>query len=159
MPLADLAHRGAYIGYLRMNWACAAIEMALEQAGVRRVLPDWDWRLRRFDLAADLDAVGVALPPVQAHRVAPETGTILGWAYVLEGSRLGAKLVLRSVERSADQDVRAATRFLRHGVDGNLWASFKMVLARIDGDEGAIAQACDGARAGFQAFIDASGRA
>jgi heme oxygenase len=60
MPLSDLANLQNYIRYLSINWPCAAIEEALESAGVYRILRDWDCRRRRFDLTDDLFALGAA---------------------------------------------------------------------------------------------------
>jgi heme oxygenase len=153
MPLSDLANRQGYIRYLSINMPCAIIEEALEGAGVHRILPDWNYRRRRFDLADDLFALGVALPPSRARQIANDTATILGWGYVLEGSRLGASVILRKVEVSALAEIRAATHFLRHGLGKNYWNSFKIALARIDADEAAIAVACEGARAAFECFL------
>ena len=139
MPLTELANREDYIRYLSINLPCAAIEEALERAGVYRILPDWNYRRRRFNLTDDLFALGVASPPSPRFQIANDTGTILGWSYVLEGSRLGASVILRKVEVSALAEIRVATRFLRHGLGKNYWNSFKIALARIDADPEAIA--------------------
>jgi heme oxygenase len=156
MPLTELANRQDYIRYLSINLPCAAIEEALEGAGVHRILPDWNYRRRRFDLTDDLFALGVALPPSRAFQIANNTAAILGWSYVLEGSRLGASVILRKVEVNALAEIRAATRFLSHGLGKNYWSSFKIALARIDADPEAIAGACEGARAAFECFLPRS---
>src|SRR5271154_3103463 len=119
--MTELADREDYLRYLAINLPCAAIEEALEGAGVYRILPDWNYRRRRFDLTDDLFALGVALPPSRAFQIANDTATILGWSYVLEGSRLGASVILRKVEVNTSADIRAATRFLRHGLGENYW--------------------------------------
>jgi heme oxygenase (biliverdin-IX-beta and delta-forming) len=153
LPLSDLANRQDYIRYLSMNSPCAAIEEALESAGVHHILSDWNCRRRRFDLTDDLFALGVALPPSRGLQIANDTAAILGWSYVLEGSRLGASVILRKVEVSAPAEIRAATRFLRHGLGENYWNSFKIALARIDADPESIAVACEGAREAFECFL------
>ena len=153
MPLSDLANPQNYIRYLSINWPCAAIEEALESAGVFRILRDWNCRRRRFDLADDLFALGAALPPSREFQIANDTATILGWSYVLEGSRFGASVILRKVEVSAPAEIRAATRFLRHGLGENYWNSFKIALALIDHDPEAIARASEGACAAFECFL------
>jgi heme oxygenase len=165
-PTAVLEREG-YILYLRVNWPCAAIESALEDAGVKRLLPDWDQRRRRFALARDLEGLGASadlrrfeeLKVLDGLRLAPggrridaETGAILGWTYVLEGSRLGAGLILKTVESTKDPGILIATRFLRHGRGENFWGSFKAALSQIDNDEAAIANACAGACAAFKYF-------
>jgi heme oxygenase len=157
MPLSDLANRQGYIRYLSINWPCASIEEALEGAGVHRILPDWNYRRRRFDLTDDLLALGVTMPPSRTFQIANDAATILGWSYVLEGSRLGASVILRKVGVSALAEIRAATRFLRHGLEENYWNSFKIVLARIDTDPEAITVACECARAAFECFLGAGG--
>ncbi len=81
---------------------------------------------------------------------------MLGWSYVLEGSRLGAALIKRTVETSPDPQVRAATRFLGHGEGRNFWSSFKATLALIDQDDDAIASACAAALQAFERFIAAA---
>jgi heme oxygenase len=153
LPLTDLVTGRGYIRYLSLNAPCATIEKALESAGVYRVLPDWNYRRRRFDLTEDLCALGVALPPSRVFQIANDTATILGWSYVLEGSRLGASLILRKVELSALAEIHAATRFLRHGLGENYWQSFKIALAQIDSDPEAIAVACEAASAAFECFL------
>jgi heme oxygenase (biliverdin-IX-beta and delta-forming) len=156
LPLSEISGRDGYIRCLLTNWPCAAIEQALENAGVHRLLPDWNYRRRRFELADDLAALGVALPPLPSFRIANEVGTILGCSYVLEGSRLGAKIILPALELNATAEIRAATRFLRHGSNENHWESFKTALRRIDGDLKALADACEAAIAAFEMFIGSS---
>jgi heme oxygenase len=51
---------------------------------------------------------------------------LLGAAYVLEGSRLGAALILQTLRPSK------ATRFFRHGHGKGLWPSFLSVLETND---------------------------
>lgn len=154
--LPSLTRREGYVGLLLMNWPCVAIEKALEQAGVRELLPDWDLRRRRFDLTADLAALNVSLPASPSLEVAPDPAAILGWSYVLEGSRVGAKFILRSVEANASADILGATRFLMHGRGTDFWGSFQTALATIDDNPGAIATACDSACAAFECFLAAA---
>jgi heme oxygenase len=72
-----------------MNRPFASIEPALEAASIHRVLPDWDMRRRRFGLASDMDAMGIPTLENRALVISDDVGTLLGWSYVLEGSRLG----------------------------------------------------------------------
>jgi heme oxygenase len=138
-----------------MNCPCAWIEPALTDAGIHRLLPDWDQRQRRLALAADLVALEVTPDPPRAGIIGADAGTILGWSYVLEGSRLGARLLLKTVEQGEDRDVFSATRFLRQGVGTDLWGSFKAVISEIDHDSDAIAKACAAAILAFECFKDA----
>jgi heme oxygenase len=159
LDLAGLAGRDSYCRFLLMNWACVPIELGLREAGVARLLPDWPARERRFALERDLAALGIELPPARACAIPGDAGSVFGWAYVLEGSRLGARLILRSVAASPDPDVRGGTGFLRQGEGMGLWRSFVAALSAIDDDEEAIARACAAARAGFGRFLAAACRA
>jgi heme oxygenase len=153
MGLPAAADRGAYVRYLLFNQVCGPIEHGLVEAGVHRFLPDWDQRKRASALAADLVDLDVQPSACPECPIGADAGTILGWTYVLEGSRLGARVILRIVEASQEPQVRRATRFLRHGEGLGLWSSFKVALSGIDDDAGAIARAGVGARAAFGCFL------
>src|ERR1700759_2787467 len=112
--LASLSGEVAYSSFLLANWPFASIEAALERSGIHDVLPDWDKRRRREALAFDLKYCGISPPGIGRLEIAPDHGTLLGWSYVLEGSRLGASMILRAISRSGEQSTRAA-HFLYHG--------------------------------------------
>jgi heme oxygenase len=153
MGLSATADHQDYIRHLLFNRVCGPIEHGLVQAGVHRILPDWDQRERASALAEDLADLGVRPAAIPECLVGADAGTILGWSYVLEGSRLGAAVILRIVEAGEEPRMRCATRFLRHGEGQGLWTSFKAALAGIDGDAGAIARAGVAARAAFGCFL------
>jgi heme oxygenase len=90
--------------------------------------------------------------------IGADTGTLLGWAYVLEGSRLGARLIHQIVEASAGRDLQNATRFIRHGENGNYWKTFTAALSQIDQDDIAIASAGVAAQTAFECFLNAARR-
>jgi heme oxygenase (biliverdin-IX-beta and delta-forming) len=152
LVLSNLASRTAYIDYLLINWAFVPIEQALERAGIGQVLPDWVLRRRGSALVADLEAFGVPLPSYPALGIDSDVGSLLGWSYVLEGSRLGARVILQTVMTSPDPQIARTTGFLRHGSGERLWESFKIELGRINGDPVAIVKACTGATAAFRCF-------
>jgi heme oxygenase len=152
LVLSNLASRTGYIDYLLINRACVPIEHALERAGIEQVLPDWERRRRRNALLTDLDALGVPPPSDAALAIDSDVGSLLGWSYVLEGSRLGAGVILQTVMASSERDIARATGFLRHGVGERLWESFKVELQKINLQPLAIAMACTGAAAAFQRF-------
>jgi heme oxygenase len=93
------------------------LEKRLEISGIGKVVPDWPLRARRYELKADLREIAQPCDflEVPTFRTPAE---LMGAAYVLEGSRLGAALLLRTLELST------ATRFLRHGQGKGLWPSF-----------------------------------
>jgi heme oxygenase (biliverdin-IX-beta and delta-forming) len=144
--------RDGYVRYLLMNRPFASIEPALEAACIHRVLPDWDMRRRRFVLASDMEAMGIPIGEICTIPISDDFGTLLGWSYVLEGSRLGARFILKEVESTQSQELIGAAWFLRHGAGMALWASFTGTLSRIDNDPSAIESACEAARAAFNCF-------
>jgi heme oxygenase len=153
MAISEIPDHQGYIRYLLFNRVCGPIEHGLVQAGVHRILPDWDQRERASALAEDLADLGVRSAAAPECPIGADAGTILGWSYVLEGSRLGAGVILRMVEASEEPRMRCATRFLRHGEGQGLWTSFKAALAGIDDDAGAIARAGVAAKAAFGCFL------
>jgi len=152
--LNNFSSAAGYSAFLLANWPCASIEAALDMAGIRHVLPDWDKRRRRRLLADDLAQFGISPPSTTPLAIDPDRGTLLGWSYVLEGSRLGAAMILRAVHGSG-KEVAWETHFLRHGEGEHLWQSYKTALSAIDGDQPAISNACAGAELAFQCFLAA----
>ncbi|URW76403.1 biliverdin-producing heme oxygenase [Sphingomonas donggukensis] len=119
---ADLGTRSGYAAFLRAQAAAhLPVEAALEAAGVRGVLPDWDRRTRAAALRADLTELGVAAPPLLAAPAIAGTAQILGSVYVLEGSRLGGAMLKRGVPAELPQ------RFLG-SVDSKLWRDLLALL-------------------------------
>ena len=152
LVLSNLASRTGYVNYLLINWACVSIEVALERAGIDQVLLDWERRRRRIALVKDLEALGVRPPSYAARTIDSDIGSLLGWSYVLEGSRLGGRVILQTIMTSSEPEIAGATGFLRHGGGEQLWESFKIEMAKINGDPAAIVRACTGATAAFRCF-------
>jgi heme oxygenase len=149
-------------GYRRFLEASAAallpIEAALERAGVRAILDDWPSRLRRTVIAADIRSLGGTV------RSLPDIGALnrnqaIGTLYVLEGSRLGAKVLLKAVTASADSTIMGATRYLRHGARLHLWRSFIDMLEREAAAPEDEAEIFAGGRQAFATFATAAARA
>jgi heme oxygenase len=70
--------------------------------------------------------------------------------YVLEGSTLGGRIILRMLASRGVQDPSLAFLDPYGAQTGARWRGFLAVLAReADDNEERIAQACDGARSGF----------
>ncbi|WP_349516533.1 biliverdin-producing heme oxygenase [Bradyrhizobium sp. OK095] len=147
-------------GYRRFLQASAGallpLEAALVDAGVARMFPDWLERSRGAAIAADLGQLGSAAQSTVSVPPLTRSG-MLGTLYVLEGSRLGAKFLLKMVADAGDPRIGEATAYLSHGAGQRLWQSFLAKLASeqaCDGDE-AIEAAC----AAFAAFERAADRA
>jgi heme oxygenase len=77
--------------------ALPAVEAALDDAGFAAELPDWPQRKRGEALAADLAALGDAMPAPLPVPTLDTSAARWGAAYVIEGSRLGGALLARSV--------------------------------------------------------------
>ena len=94
----DLGDRAAYGRFLAAQaHAHLATEDALTRAGADAVLPDWPDRQRAARLRADLAALQLPLPQVVGAISFDCAAAVLGGVYVLEGSRLGGRLLRRSV--------------------------------------------------------------
>lgn len=119
--LTDVTH---YRRFLQASAATLiAIEQLIETAGVSQLLPDWAERSRRDTILADLHSLDSQVQPLALRRTAPTPAEMFGILYVLEGSRLGARVLLEQVVASADERVRNASTYLRHG-QSNLWRTF-----------------------------------
>jgi heme oxygenase len=151
--LGDAAH---YRRFLQANAATLiAIEQLLENAGVEQLLSDWRDRSRRAAILADLHSLQSDVQPLALRRTAPTPAEVFGILYVLEGSRLGARVQLDQVEASADENVRNASSYLSHGHPGegsSLWRSF---LEQLETHEAADdqTQTVSGAVYAFTMFI------
>ncbi|MBS0547117.1 MAG: biliverdin-producing heme oxygenase [Proteobacteria bacterium] len=143
----------AYADFLQsMARSVLPLERALDAAEVEKVLPDWPARCRSAALKTDLAVFGRLLPAeAPVGRVGGEAWQ-LGALYVLEGSRLGAKLLLRRVLANPDPVAHRATTYLRHGEEEKLWPSFLARLEASPAVAAAPAEAVAGARAAFAAF-------
>lgn len=92
--------------------------------------------------------LGDAPPP--AFPLPVTRAEALGMLYVLEGSTLGGRIILRMLASRGVHDPSLAFLDPYGAQTGARWRGFLAVLAReSDGDEERIAQACDGAQSGF----------
>ena len=151
----DLGTVQGYRRFLEINAAALLpLEQALERAGVCAVLPDWDDRARTDAILADLARLGgrpasLDAPELDGH------SALLGTLYVLEGSRLGAAYLLRTVKACSDSLISGTTAFLGHGAGRQFWPQY---LAALEGhaDELAEDDLVRSARAAFDLFAHAA---
>lgn len=143
-------------GYARFLIAQAsaslAVEQSLECAGVANVIDDWPERRRSHLLRDDLARLKVAGVKLQPPTTFESSAEIMGAVYVLEGSRLGGKVLIKQVFRTAP------TRFL--GADGRPGA-WRRLLTSLDKrlrDQEEIDLAVSAARGVFATY-QAAGRA
>lgn len=82
-----MAHAGAFL----------PLEEALGLSGADDLSPGWSATRRAQALESDLIALGLALPALATSPRFTNEAELLGGLYVLEGSRLGGAVLIRSV--------------------------------------------------------------
>jgi heme oxygenase len=94
------ADKNAYSAFLTAL-ACVVppLERALEQGGVESLFPDWPLRRRSAALLRDLDILHVPMPAAKRVGVTRDEARLFGRLYVLEGSRLGGRLLMSASSR------------------------------------------------------------
>jgi heme oxygenase len=154
----DLTKASDYGRFLRAQAAALLpLEQALEASDVRSFVKDWEQRSRRSALLSDLAALGLE-PPSDAL-TPPAFGSpseIWGCLYVLEGSRLGARFLVKTVLASPDARVSGATAFLQHGQNDKFWDSFLAALEEHAFSASEESLAVEGAQKTFRHFSDAA---
>lgn len=139
----DLATANGYGRFLLVHAeVIPALEAALDRAGIEATLPDWPRRRRAAALATDLTALGLPVPAPRPAEVRPGAEA-LGVTYVLEGSRLGATMLLKAIPPALPR------AFLAHGAGEHLFRSFLPHLDAVDD----VATAVVGARLAFGLFL------
>jgi heme oxygenase len=142
----DLGQAAGYADFLlAQTGALLGAEAALDASNAKAVLPDWPERRRAKLLIDDLAVLGLAAPsPTPVAPFATEAA-VLGAIYVLEGSRLGGAVLVRSVPDGLPR------RFLSPGNPTN-WRAFVALLDQRLSSRNSIDQASAAARAVFDAF-------
>ena len=125
LDLATLAHYRKFL--CASATALIGLEALLERAGVEELLPDWSERARTAAILADLWQLKTVAAPFELRRATPSAAEMCGMAYVLEGSRLGSKVLLNRVRSTSDMNVRTATSYLGAN-DAHWWRSFLQAL-------------------------------
>jgi heme oxygenase len=152
----DLASLDGYRRFLEANAAALwPVEDALEAAGVATVFADWPQRSRRAAMMADLVRVSGTLNPLAPLPALNRNG-VFGALYVLEGSRLGAKYLLRSVAHAADPAIVSATAYLSHGAGQHFWPSFLAALEQEPATPEDEAEMINAAELAFSVFARAA---
>jgi heme oxygenase (biliverdin-IX-beta and delta-forming) len=95
---ARLGDRLSYASFLRAQAAAyLPVEAALDRAGIADIIADWPARIRGPLLVEDMAELGVAKPIFVRPPAMDGISQMLGALYVLEGSRLGGRLLKRLV--------------------------------------------------------------
>lgn len=142
-PMSDRAAYGRFL--LAQAKPLFALEAALEARGVERFIPDWPQRTRRAALTEDLRTLGLPAPTPASVDI-PSEPHAWGTLYVFEGSRLGARFILKHLGQP-----ESTTHFLRHGEGSTLWPVF---LAQLEAaiETHALPACIDGAHHAFALF-------
>lgn len=146
-----------YRSFLRATAAAVLpLEHALATAGVADLLADWPERARSAALLADLAAVGIDEPEIPALSGWRDEAGLFGALYVLEGSRLGARVLRQRLSAADVPRLAGITQYLCHGEDRPLWPRFLACLEASPAVRRAPAAAVAGARAAFVLFAQAA---
>ena len=147
----DLTTKEGYRDFLTAQArAYLPVEAALDEAGAADLLPDWPLRKRGDALRHDIESLGMTAPEQGSTPTFNETSEMWGALYVVEGSRLGGRVLARSVP--ADMP----TKFLTHYVHKSTWRNLLGQLElRLD-NENAQKKAVAAARMIFDLFEDAA---
>lgn len=151
LDLREARHYGLFLA--AQAAALEPVERALDAARAETVIPDWHERKRTAAIRGDLDALALA-PAEEAGRAdwIGDRASILGAAYVLEGSRLGGKMLLKVAASSADPAVVQATGFLAHGEGRRFWPSFDALLGATELSEAEVDRLVESAVRTFELF-------
>ena len=151
----NLCTVAGYRCFLEINAAALVpLEASLERAGVRGMLPDWDDRARTDAILTDLARLGGRPGLLDAPELT-DRSAMLGTLYVLEGSRLGAAYLLRTVRQCRNPLVSGNTAFLAHGAGRRFWPQYLAVL-ECHADELAEDDLVRSARSAFDLFAHAA---
>lgn len=124
----DLGRPHYYAGFLRgQAEALFPLEAALEQSGIDDIFPDWPQRARTPALEHDLAVLDAHCDPLPVPALAG-TARMLGVVYVLEGSRMSARVILSRLTDQPDSSILGATAYLRHGFGRRFWPTFLATL-------------------------------
>jgi heme oxygenase len=124
VAVLDLTRPEHYGRFLQASAsALIGVETLLDKAGVVRLLPDWAQRRRTDAVLHDLESMHLTAQPYELRRALPSDAEMWGMLYVLEGSRMGARLLLKRVLSSANMHLQSATAYLAAN-DATLWRTF-----------------------------------
>lgn len=117
-------------------------------------LDDWQNRMRTHALLKDIHALDLKEPPRVPFDIPDTLGSVAGVAYVLEGSRLGGRLIYSTLSKAGRHDFPVA--FITHGLDRHYWRSFVRWLDEQTFSERFAEGAVASAQAVFRMFIASS---
>ena len=124
----------AYIRYLSGLYAFRApLEASLEGFDWPSEFGPWRPTTIAGHLEADLADLGVAPPPFRVQRAnLSQPSAVFGTVYVLEGSSLGARLLLKSAESLGYTASHGAAHLARQSASHQSWRTFLDLLESAD---------------------------
>ncbi len=151
----DLAQPRYYAGLLRSQAeALFPLERALEAGDITEILPDWPQRARSAALEQDLILMSVSAAPLPAPRF-DGAAQMLGATYVLEASRMGARVLLARLAQQPQSGSIDATKYLKHGFGKRFWPTFLAVLESHPAAQADTVSVVKGAELAFAMFESA----
>ncbi len=163
LPSLTLERYVVVLEHIAMAWD-GCLDLLSPGNGAGLVDAKWvdsEWFALREQLEEDLislDAPGRPMRQAGRHRLdidPSNSDQMAGLAYVLNGSRLGAKVIYQKLLAHSDPRIRKATRhFAGVGVRGMDWPGFKRRLDYDLSTPGAIQDACKGAASTYQLWLD-----
>lgn len=154
MTLEQMSTPADYRSHLRCHArVLIPLEKSLQASRHAAAIPDMEQRWRSSALEDDLRAMGETEPEHVETRLGASLAAFAGAMYVLEGSRLGAKMLLRQLGERSGEALPAA--FLSHGTEGRFWPSFVNWLNSLEWSQEDLAQMRESARSVFQAYLTA----
>ncbi|WP_131196196.1 biliverdin-producing heme oxygenase [Lichenihabitans psoromatis] len=152
----DLRHREGYVAFLLAQaGALLPLEDAVQQNGIDRFIADWGVRRRGNFVLADLERLGVPRERIPVCRLPDASYDPLAIAYVLEGSRHGARVLLRRM-LTGDPALANATMFLGQPFQAKQWTIFLDILRQNRGQPDQQAHLQETGIAGFRLFTQSA---
>lgn len=127
---------------------------------LKNVVADVDSRNKAHQIEADLKVIGEgSLPadsPITANRSEMSEAFALGVMYVIEGSTLGGRVILKNIQPALQYtEENGATYFGGYGANtGKYWESFMQVLTNYPEDEATEQEVIAGADYAFSAIYN-----
>lgn len=128
---------------------------------VSKVIKDIEERRKLSGIQADLDALANFVPASGYTAFKPlsspiDEATALGYLYVIEGSTLGGRVILKQLENnSALQTTQAVQFFSGYGANtGRMWKSFLEALSAYAVHSNQQSSIIEGANHAFQSIHD-----
>ena len=144
----DLAEADGYRRFLDFHARTVpAVESALDSGGLNSMVEGWRSARRSAALEADLKALGAPVPTPVAQPDVAGVAALLGTAYVLEGSRLGGRVLKRRVGAGLP------VAFLSSSETRNPWPTVVAALDRLLYSESLVDEAKGAARHCFALFL------